>query len=147
MEIFKIKNVEEKNCGIKMSIGLKNVKYFTQNPVTDNRQNNRRLLYPHPTRPDYFKFLTDSTRTRPFDTRIDLYSTNLISVHSLILPIIPRTGILEVAPASACFLAHSNLPPKQFSISKCKQIKISKQRSHVTRVENKYLARFEIEEL
>ena len=88
MEIFKIKNVEAKKLWNKNVIilvhGLKNVKYFTQNPVTDNRQNNRRLRYPHPTRPDYFKFLTDSTRTRPFDTRIDSYSTNLALAHSLI---------------------------------------------------------------
>ncbi len=32
---------------------------------------------------DYLKLLTDSTRTRPFDTRIDSYSTNLALAHSL----------------------------------------------------------------
>ena len=45
--IFKIKNVQAKKLWNKNVIilvhGLKNVKYFTQNPVTDNRQNNRRL--------------------------------------------------------------------------------------------------------
>ena len=33
---------------------------------------------------DYLKLLTDSTRTRPFDTRIDSYSTNLALAHSLL---------------------------------------------------------------
>ena len=32
---------------------------------------------------DYLKLLTDPTRTRPFDTRIDSYSTNLALAHSL----------------------------------------------------------------
>ena len=64
MEIFKIKNVEAKKLWNKNVIilvhGLKNVKYFTQNPVTDNRQNNRRLLYPH-----------DSTRLFQISNRLD----------------------------------------------------------------------------